>query len=416
MKKLFGLLIIVAALFIGCDNVGNGTVIAPSSNSTLDTFNVNVAHVPYQDWTNPNKPANNYVTVEKFYKDAIAAYGGGGNDPHIVNDIISVDAIKTPANAGKSYIYYLEADTIDAGFGKFGELIATTLDIESTVGDLTVNGDLDVTGSIVSGTSITSGTTLAATTNLTVGGNATVTGTGSFADNLTASAQFRGIGAGQFSSTLSVAGDLTASANLGISGIITAASASESSISNLFVTNLRATNIDGYAKDAHFGTVSPYETVTVPYIAATNLVADNAKVDVLSVLNVTGDIEAAQDINIQGSIHSYSDRKFKRNVNRAPSLLSQLLKVEVVTYDFVNPTTKNVDAQIGVVAQDIAKLGYPYSLIVSQGKKGLVIDYSRLSVFAIKAAQEIYKDNQALTDKIDKLEHRIALLEKAINK
>jgi hypothetical protein len=410
MRKLVLVFSVVLVALAACTGGNQGGI---SSNSTdFDSL----AFVNYTSYKNPNKPTVAQVSVKDMWEYLVAQYGGAVNDPHIVNDIISVDAIKTPANSGKSYIYYLEADTVDAKYGTFTELVATTMDIESTIGNLTVNGDLNATGSIVSGTDITSGTTLNATTDLNVGGNSTFTGTGNFAGNFTAQSAFRAMGAATFGSTVAVTGNVTASADLGVNGVITAASASESSIANLFVTNLRATNIDGYAKDEHFGTVSPYETVTVPYISATNLVADDAEVNILSVLNVTGDIEAAQDINIQGSIHSYSDRKFKRNVNAAPSLLVQLCKLQIVTYDFLNPTTHKSEPQIGVVAQDVAKLGYPYNLIVSQGKKGLVIDYSRLSVFAIKAAQELYKDNKALTDKVDKLEHRLALLEKAINK
>lgn len=397
MKKYFYVLFVSAlAILASCSGGGSVSVPNLSFKNSVDTFNVDIANIPYQDFSDISRPKTSYVSIKSMWLQAVEKLGGSANDPHIRGEIFYGAGVN--ADGAKSYIYYLDADTINAAYGKFDELVATSLDIQSTVGDFTVNGELTVTGGIsaiadVEAANLASTATVAVGTNLTVGGTANIT------------------------------------------GLITAEAIGQSYIKNLLVTDLEVTNaIDGYARDAHFGTVSPYETLTVPYISATALTATSTNVDVTGafgvtgdatitgelnvtdVSNFTGDIEAAADINVQGAIHSYSDIKFKRNIDKLPNILSSLLKLEPKSYDFINPTNGSSSRQIGVVAQDLNKLGYPYTLIVSKSKKGYVVDYTKLSVVAIKGLQEVAEENRKLTDRVNRLERKLAALEYAVLK
>ncbi|KAA3634625.1 MAG: hypothetical protein DWQ02_11145 [Bacteroidetes bacterium] len=121
-----------------------------------------------------------------------------------------------------------------------------------------------------------------------------------------------------------------------------------------------------------------------------------------------------------GTYNPLSDRRFKTNITALPQTLDKLLSLKPSQY-----TMKSDDSQklrIGLIAQEVQQL-YPELVRVYDDEKSgdniLTMNYSGLSVVAVKAIQEQQviieqQENQikVLTEQINTMEKKLELLEK----
>ncbi|MEM7102793.1 MAG: tail fiber domain-containing protein [Bacteroidota bacterium] len=117
-----------------------------------------------------------------------------------------------------------------------------------------------------------------------------------------------------------------------------------------------------------------------------------------------------------GSWNPSSDRSLKTNVKPIGTVLSKLMQVEPSRYQYIdnNPTNKE---SIGFIAQDF-KAHFPELVFIVEDErsKGVhALNYSGMSVLAIKAIQEQQQmiDNQQ--EEIDELKARLAAIEAALS-
>jgi hypothetical protein len=119
-----------------------------------------------------------------------------------------------------------------------------------------------------------------------------------------------------------------------------------------------------------------------------------------------------------GAYSALSDKRLKKNIVPVDKLIDKLLKLEVVEYNFIN----QVDDQkyMGLLAQEVEKV-FPYlvdhkTVNLSDGvnEDYYTLDYSGLSVIAIKAIQEqqvqieeLKKINENLQKQIDELYEKL---------
>jgi len=126
-------------------------------------------------------------------------------------------------------------------------------------------------------------------------------------------------------------------------------------------------------------------------------------------LSITGGLVRGVFNGTNGVYTAMSDRRMKKDIEKAPDVLSNVLRLEVTKYHTLQ--SKSTDNKYyGLIAQEVEKL-FPEIVYHSQADKGesyYTLDYSAFGVLAIKAIQEQQKT-------IVTLEERIAKLEKALN-
>ena len=108
-----------------------------------------------------------------------------------------------------------------------------------------------------------------------------------------------------------------------------------------------------------------------------------------------------------------SDIRLKENIQNLPAVIDDILKLRVVTYNFINdPELKN---NIGVIAQEVKEIFPTVVDIIDDTKRGFpdshVLDYSRFSPILIKGLQEVIIENTELKAKNQELEARLAAIE-----
>ena len=128
----------------------------------------------------------------------------------------------------------------------------------------------------------------------------------------------------------------------------------------------------------------------------------------------SGDIATEDDIYCD-NVYSASDIKLKENIKPIGNLLSDIQTLNPVSYNYIHDTEKK--EVFGLIAQNVESV-FPEltsSLIDDNDQKISLINYSNLSVVAIKAIQEqqeIIESQQATIDsqeaRIDKLEKEMA--------
>jgi len=121
-----------------------------------------------------------------------------------------------------------------------------------------------------------------------------------------------------------------------------------------------------------------------------------------------------------GSYHDGSDERLKRNIESLPEVLPKLLQLRPKTYlmKYNNPGNHT---SIGFIAQDLKKF-FPELVSVVDGKmQGYkeipdlhAINYSQLSVVAIKAIQEQQAIIEKQQQQIDQLLQAVEFLKQKI--
>ena len=104
-----------------------------------------------------------------------------------------------------------------------------------------------------------------------------------------------------------------------------------------------------------------------------------------------------------------SDIRFKTNITSITNVLEDILKIDIFNYTWDKEGEKCFDT-LGISAQQMEELGEPFSKLVHIAEdedKTRSVEYSKLSVIAIKAIQEMYEENKILKNKIHELELKI---------
>lgn len=118
-----------------------------------------------------------------------------------------------------------------------------------------------------------------------------------------------------------------------------------------------------------------------------------------------------------GAYTSSSDARLKTNVRSLETVLPSIMGLELKRYEFINnnPTHKE---SIGIIAQDLQKV-FPEFVSVNTTNEGnpavenqMGVDYSGLSVIAIKAIQEQQEEIELLKQQIELLKQQVELLSK----
>jgi hypothetical protein len=128
---------------------------------------------------------------------------------------------------------------------------------------------------------------------------------------------------------------------------------------------------------------------------------------------------------IGGPFAAFSDRRLKKDIEEIDPVLEQLYSIKPVNYNWntdemkgvileVNKTSSShripsnlYGKEVGIIAQDITD-GLKTGLLKEfkiEGQKGvLAVNYDKLSVYNLKAIQELYDLIKDLTRRVTKLE------------
>ncbi len=148
--------------------------------------------------------------------------------------------------------------------------------------------------------------------------------------------------------------------------------------------------------------------------------APSAKLEVCGNLKVIGTINASGVINASQAISCSSDRRYKKNILPLTNALSNVMKLQGVTYNFRTnefPDKGFTDSlQIGLIAQDLEKI---FPQMVFTDEKGFKsIDYSRLTPVLVEALKEqqktidtLTKTNTSQTESIEQLRAEVKAIQ-----
>ena len=103
-------------------------------------------------------------------------------------------------------------------------------------------------------------------------------------------------------------------------------------------------------------------------------------------------------MNIAGTLTQSSDERLKEFSNNIIVDFDKLSKLRKAHFTW---KTKNKENQIGMSAQEVKEI-YP-ELVDSSNPEHLALDYSKLSVIALAAIDELYKMNLELKKEIKEL-------------
>jgi len=106
--------------------------------------------------------------------------------------------------------------------------------------------------------------------------------------------------------------------------------------------------------------------------------------------------------------HVPSSRRFKQNIEDAPSLVQALLDARVVTYRYraaVREQGDRAPVEFGLIAEEAHEAGLtPFVYFDEKGPLG--VNYDRITVALIQAVQSLAEDNRDLLARVDELERR----------
>ena len=121
-------------------------------------------------------------------------------------------------------------------------------------------------------------------------------------------------------------------------------------------------------------------------------------------------------ITAAGNVTAYSDRRIKKNIKTLKGALEKVLNLRGVSYN--RKDTKDGKLHVGVIAQEIEK-EYPELINETdadpkKGLKILTVSYGNMAGIFIEAIKSLYKKFVNLETKTQKLEKRIAELERKL--
>lgn len=114
------------------------------------------------------------------------------------------------------------------------------------------------------------------------------------------------------------------------------------------------------------------------------------------------------NVTSSGGFYDTSDERLKIFENEINVSLDDIKNIKKTYFYYKHDDNK--EKHIGVSAQDIEKI---YPEIININSEGyLTVDYSKLSVIALKAIDVLTEENKILKTKLTDLEKRLELLEK----
>jgi hypothetical protein len=121
--------------------------------------------------------------------------------------------------------------------------------------------------------------------------------------------------------------------------------------------------------------------------------------------------------NVSGEYFQLSDARRKKDIEPAPDVLQKVLQLDIKKYHF-NDNKTNDKKHYGMIAQEVEKI-FPevvYHKILDSSRKDVyAMNYSAFGVIALKAIQELEKQNEDKDSIIDALEKRMEKIEATIN-
>jgi hypothetical protein len=141
--------------------------------------------------------------------------------------------------------------------------------------------------------------------------------------------------------------------------------------------------------------------------------APGYKLDVSGDANIsTGSVYriAGTSICTASGCTSSSDRRLKENIQPLQNSLDNILKLDAVSYDYIDKQRFGSKHQVGVIAQDVEKV-FP-EVVVTDEKTGMkAVAYDHLVAPLIEAVKSLYYKVTSSEEKIAEHERRIASVE-----
>ena len=111
-----------------------------------------------------------------------------------------------------------------------------------------------------------------------------------------------------------------------------------------------------------------------------------------------------KDININGTGYGPSDRRFKKNIAPVSSALDQLLKLQGVNFEWIEPEKHNdaTGTQIGFIAQDVEKVFPRWVKTDADGFKNLSV--AQIEALEVEAIRTLKMQNDLLSERVKELE------------
>lgn len=130
----------------------------------------------------------------------------------------------------------------------------------------------------------------------------------------------------------------------------------------------------------------------------------------------SGDLELSVGGSLRGTFNgttgaysAVSDRRLKKDIEKAPDLLDKIMQLQVSKYHMAT-SKPNEQKYFGLIAQDVEKI-FPevvYKSKADNAEDYYTMDYTAFGVLAIKAIQEQQKTINTLEDRIAKLERALS--------
>lgn len=140
---------------------------------------------------------------------------------------------------------------------------------------------------------------------------------------------------------------------------------------------------------------------------SSSIIGDKSPVNIKNGMSVNGNTSIIGTCTSTGGFFDTSDKRLKKFDGDIDVNLDDIKKIKKTYFHYKKD--KNKQQHIGVSAQEIEKL---YPQIVNVNSDGyLAVDYSKLSVIALKAIDVLSEENKILKTKLNDLEKRLELLE-----
>lgn len=124
--------------------------------------------------------------------------------------------------------------------------------------------------------------------------------------------------------------------------------------------------------------------------------------------NITGTRRALWIEDATGRLgYTSSTRAVKQDIEPAVMSAESLMKLQIVTYRYIAAVSEHGDAaavEIGLIAEDVAKLGFDWLVIRGPKGKPEGIHYDLLALAALAAAQHAMRQHAELAERVSKLE------------
>ncbi|UYL07710.1 tail fiber domain-containing protein [Bdellovibrio sp. SKB1291214] len=139
----------------------------------------------------------------------------------------------------------------------------------------------------------------------------------------------------------------------------------------------------------------------------------NYRLDIAGDTNITsGNVYriAGTQICSSAGCTSTSDRRLKENIQPLQDSLNSILKLEGVTYNYIDKTRFTNQQQVGVIAQDVEKV-FPQVVITDEKTGFKAVAYDHLVAPLIEAVKSLYHKLTATEEKLSDHDRRIASIE-----